>query len=363
MLSIPQSAYAGDKPSAEDIALVNRITWGVNATEMQRVQAMGIENWLQSQLHPGPGDRLPPRAQAAIGALAMEHRSPADLARDLADRVDAAKAMQAPVGTAPVPANGAAALASMPSTPGGFTMASLQSTPMQSPAPLAVRPQDIRNAYLGDAYRQDQARLILRDLYSTDQLREQMTAFWLNHFNVYVDKGEIRIFLADYEDHAIRPNSLGNFRTLLEATLRSSAMLQYLDNAQNAAGHINENYAREIMELHTMGVGSGYSQKDVQELARILTGVGVSNPKAPAPNPQKLAQGAIRDGMFAFYPARHDKGEKLFLGHVITGSGYDEVRQALDILCAQPATARHISKQIAQYFFEMGDRRAVRRVH
>ena len=104
-------------------------------------------------------------------------------------------------------------------------------------------------------------------------------------------KRDIRAMIADYEDQAIRPRALGRFRDLLEATLRHPAMLRYLDNDQNAVGHINENYAREIMELHTMGVGSGYSQQDVQELARILTGVGVDlspdapNMKPPAPPP------------------------------------------------------------------------------
>ncbi len=119
----------------------------------------------------------------------------------------------------------------------------------------------------------------------------------------------------------IRARSLGKFRDLLEATLRSPAMLQYLDNAQNASGKINENYAREIMELHTMGVGSGYTQKDVQELARILTGVGVD----PRPEPPKIApQHAgelIRDGLFEFNPNRHDYGDKVFLGHTISGPG------------------------------------------
>src|SRR5476649_1779830 len=87
--------------------------------------------------------------------------------------------------------------------------------------------------------------------------------------------------VGDYEDQAIRAHALGRFRDLLEATLRHPAMLRYLDNDQNAANHINKNYAREIMELHTMGVGSGYSQKDVQELARILTGLGVAQPQNP----------------------------------------------------------------------------------
>ena len=127
-------------------------------------------------------------------------------------------------------------------------------------------------------------------------------------------------------------------------------MLRYLDNDQNAAGHINENYAREIMELHTLGVGSGYTQKDVQELARILTGVGVDTaPDAPRLKPayQPLY---VRAGLFEFNPNRHDFGDKLFLGHTIKGAGFAEVEQALDILARQPATARHVSLQIAAYF-------------
>ena len=317
--AITQPACAKDSDPA-DIALVNRLTWGATASEVARMRAMGSENWLQAELHPPASDRLPPRAQAMIDALPDLHRPALGMARELAGQVEAAKLAQ--------------------------------QTP--NPAPTAgaptLTPQQIRNAAFSDALKQDQTRLILRDLYSADQLREQMTAFWLNHFNVFTDKGEIRLFLKDYEDEAVRPHALGHFRALLEATLRSPAMLQYLDNAQNAKGHINENYAREIMELHTMGVGSGYTQKDVQELARILTGVGVVNPNAPDADMQRLPAGAIRQGMFAFYPARHDMGDKLFLGHVIKGSGYGEVEQALDILCAQPATAAHVSRQLAQVF-------------
>jgi len=107
-------------------------------------------------------------------------------------------------------------------------------------------------------------RSLLRALYSEDQLREKMTWFWLNHFNVFQAKADIRAFIADYENRAIRPHALGCFRDLLMATLRHPAMLRYLDNAENAHNHLNENYSREIMELHTMGVGSGYTQEDVQ---------------------------------------------------------------------------------------------------
>jgi uncharacterized protein (DUF1800 family) len=124
-------------------------------------------------------------------------------------------------------------------------------------------------------------------------------------------------------------------------------MLQYLDNQQNAAGHINENFAREIMELHTMGVGSGYTQKDVQELARIFTGVGI-NFGAEA-RPQLQARLARTDDI-AFNPRRHDSGDKLFLGQTIKGGGAEEAAQALLILSRQPATAHFVSKQLAEYF-------------
>jgi uncharacterized protein (DUF1800 family) len=127
-------------------------------------------------------------------------------------------------------------------------------------------------------------------------------------------------------------------------------MLQYLDNAQNAVGHVNENYARELMELHTLGVDGGYTQADVQALARILTGVGVITSDTP-PKLKKEWQGLYRrSGGFEFNPARHDFGEKMFLGHAIAGSGFAEVEQAVDLLTQSEACARFVSGQLAHYF-------------
>jgi uncharacterized protein (DUF1800 family) len=167
---------------------------------------------------------------------------------------------------------------------------------------------------------------------------------------VHQYKADVRAMVADYEDKAIRAHALGKFRTLLEATLRHPAMLRYLDNAQNAAAHINENYAREIMELHTMGVGSGYTQEDVQELARILTGVGIDTaPENPKLKPELEGQ-LIRENLFEFNPARHDYGDKTFLRHPIKGRGFAEVDEALDILVQHPATAHHIAQRMATYF-------------
>jgi len=192
-------------------------------------------------------------------------------------------------------------------------------------------------------------RELLRAVYSPSQLEEQMTWFWLNHFSVNQNKANLRWLVGDYEERAIRPHVFAHFKDLVLATLEHPAMLQYLDNSQNAVGHINENYARELMELHTLGVGSGYTQTDVQQLARVLTGVGVNAGAPPKLRPEwhKLYR---RNGAFEFNPARHDFGTKVLLGHTIGGSGFAEVEEAVALIVNQPACARFISKELAIYF-------------
>ncbi|WP_198971461.1 DUF1800 domain-containing protein [Xylophilus sp. ASV27] len=206
-----------------------------------------------------------------------------------------------------------------------------------------------------EATQETAARHMLRALYSPAQLREQMTWFWMNHFSVYAGKGAVRWTLGDYEDKAVRPRAFGRFHDLVMATLTAPAMLDFLDNAQSAAGRINENYARELMELHTLGVsggpsGSRYTQQDVQELARILTGVGIdANGQPPRLPPQRQAL-YLHQGLFEFNPARHDFGGKTLLGQRIDGAGFAEVEQAVALLVRQPATARFISHKLAVYF-------------
>ena len=297
------------------MALVNRLTWGESTSSVSDLKRSGFDRWLDRQLHPSANDKLPDAAQAEIDALPFAQTPVAAVVVDLEAQNKAAN--QIP-------------------------------DPDQKKAAQQAYQQAMNNVGKAAA-----TRSLLRDLYSPDQMQEQMTWFWFNHFNVHVYKRDIRAMVGDYEDQAIRSHALGRFRDLLEATLRHPAMLRYLDNDQNAANHINENYAREIMELHTMGVGSGYTQKDVQELARILTGVGVDT-SPNAPNLKPAYQGLyLRAGLFEFNPNRHDFGDKLFLGQTIHGSGFGEVEQALDILARQPATARHVSSEIAAYF--MGD--------
>lgn len=296
--------------AADDAGLASRLTWGPTADGLG-LEGQPARRWLEQQLHPSDDDALPPQVQAQIAALSITSKPMEQIAIDVKQLQ---RQVQAAKGT------------------GGARDAGKSY-------------QDALNILSREA----QTRSLLRDLYSKNQLKEQLTWFWMNHFNVHAPKGEIRAMIGDYEETAIRPHVLGPFRELLAATLFHPAMIQYLDNQQNAVGKINENYAREIMELHTMGVGSGYSQGDVQELARILTGVGVNLSGQPRTVPANQKQ-YVSDGLFEFNPRRHDFGDKTFLGQTIKGTGLDEVSQAIDILARQPATAKLISTQLAQYF-------------
>jgi uncharacterized protein (DUF1800 family) len=231
---------------------------------------------------------------------------------------------------------------------------------------FAVAPVDVRRKMLLYAAPQqvlahDLAEAkIYRAVYSNRQLEEVLTDFWFNHFNVYLDKGADHYLVTSYERDAIRPYVLGSFKDLLEATAKSPAMLFYLDNWQsvapntpvrgprvrpNANGKIgkktsrglNENYARELLELHTMGVDGGYSQKDIIEVARCFTGWTIRDPR--------------RGAGFEFNPRVHDNGEKTVLSVKIpAGGGEEDGYKVLDILVHQPATARFVSKKLATRF-------------
>lgn len=190
---------------------------------------------------------------------------------------------------------------------------------------------------------------LLRAILSPAQLQEVMVDFWYNHFNVSNAKGPTGLWVGCYERDAIRPHALGKFRNLLVATAHHPAMLHYLDNARNTAPEspagrkskqgLNENYARELLELHTLGVDGGYTQGDVRELARILTGWGV-RPAGPGTGPST----------FFFAPGRHDDREKTLLGVKYAPAGESEVMRALTQLAEHPATARHIGFKLAQRF-------------
>ena len=166
-------------------------------------------------------------------------------------------------------------------------------------------------------------------------LLARMTEFWFNHLNVFVGKGAVRPFVGHYVVNVIRPNALGKFEDLLLASARHPAMLLYLDQAQSNARGLNENYARELMELHTLGVDAGYTQTDVRELSRILTGWTTG-----------LQQG---EG-FRFVERLHDSGSKILMGRTFTDGGLQEGEDAVRMLARHPATARHIAIRLAHTF-------------
>jgi uncharacterized protein (DUF1800 family) len=218
---------------------------------------------------------------------------------------------------------------------------------------------------------------ILRAAYSERQLEEVMTDFWFNHFNVFIGKNLDRYYVTQYEYETIRPHALGKFKDLLVATAKSPAMLIYLDNAESIGPHslaaegevrrtryvrrgpfnfpvevteqrpqnqknkkktpgLNENYGRELMELHTLGVDGGYTQKDVTEVAKVFTGWTVKEPR--------------QGGEFDFIDRRHEPGDKIVLGHKIKEGGEKEGMQVLDMLAHHPSTAHFIAKKLATRF-------------
>ena len=282
---------------SEFVNVLNRVTWGVNFSTSQQAEVLGLERYLERQLKPMPA-LLPGPVQAQIDVMTITQRPLDLLTEELEQRRKNADAI--------------------------------------------VRDDDKKAAQ--QAYQQELNRLareaatrsLLRALYSPNQLQEQMTWFWMNHFNVHQGKNNLRAMIGDYEERAIRPNALGKFHALLVATVHHPAMLRYLDNEQNAVNHINENFARELMELHTLGVSGGYSQRDVQELARILTGVGVSR-GSEIPNIRRdLKAQYVRQGLFEFNPNRHDYGDKEFLGQTVRGRGLAELDEAIDRLSRHP---------------------------
>jgi uncharacterized protein (DUF1800 family) len=203
-----------------------------------------------------------------------------------------------------------------------------------------------------DLFRQFINQKILRAAYSSNQLREVLTDFWFNHFNVSITKNDCAEFIPAYERDVIRPNALGRFNELLLKTAKSPAMLFYLDRG------LNENYARELMELHTLGVDGGYTQQDVTQAARVLTGWGVypmgeygKGIIERFSEDQLARRGFVHEGDFFFNANRHDKGEKKVLGRSFpAGGGYEEGLQLLEMLASHPSTAAFITRKIAVRF-------------
>ena len=312
--ALPAAGLALENAARErPVALVNRLTWGATLGDLNALRHLGVARYVHTQLHPAPDPILPPEVAAQLQAMTINRTPVADLVRNSFERLRSIRMSDLPAD--------------------------------QKQLQLKAAQQDI-----GILAREAAEQQLLYALYSPNQLQEQLTWFWMNHFSVFQFKDMLRPMMGDYYARVIKPHALGRFRDLLRATVLSPQMLSYLDNANNARGHINENYAREIMELHTMGVGAGYTQQDVTNLARVLTGLGMSFTDHPVHVPPALRTDLWQRDLVVFNPMRHDPESKLVLGHTFDGHGLDEINGVIDLLAAHPATARHVSTRLAQYF-------------
>jgi uncharacterized protein (DUF1800 family) len=328
--------------------VLNRLAFGPRPGDFEHVSAISPERYVQEQLHP-ESIAIPADLSEAVNQLQTLHMSPIALFIEY----------ERPILLARKEAK---------ADSGGDKTVIKDAT-----KDLRIKQRIVMREAV-------EARM-MRAIEGPRQLQEVMTAFWFNHFNIFAGKGLDIIWTGAFEETAIRPHTFGKFRALLGATAHHPAMMFYLDNWQNTAPGspgskgkfegINENYARELMELHTLGVNGGYTQDDVIALAHILTGWGLPKPGGGAYRTAD-GDGMRGDGMGGVFPfmrrrrnfmpaaadpsgfyfdeSRHDFSNKTFLGHQIEGGGIDEGEHALDILARSPATARHLSFKLAQYF-------------
>jgi len=295
--------------------VLSRLTYGARPGDPERVRAIGVSAWIDRQLRPRTiDDAATERALAELTTLQM-----------------------------PI----TALLREYP-RPDAKLRAQLASGEMSRQEMMERYPVEKRPVRIADELR---AAKVVRAVTSERQLEEVMVEFWFNHFNVFAGKGDVRWYVSAYEREAIRPYALAKFPDLVRATAYHPAMLFYLDNWLSARpdfrvpagpnrgrrGGLNENYARELMELHTLGVDGGYTQKDVTEVARAFTGWTIDRPQT--------------DGHFVFRPIMHDTGEKIVLGQRIpAGGGREDGERVIEILTRHPATARFIATKLVRRF-------------
>jgi uncharacterized protein (DUF1800 family) len=361
---VAQKSAVPSKPDERTVAhVLNRIGFGARPGDVARVQQVGLAAYIEQQLHP---ERIADGALAArlsefptlgmsTAQLAEEYFNPADQLRRQNQQQQARAQAQ-----------------------GGDPSMAMSPPPPPQPTPEQRMLQQAAQAPMNDLM---QAKIIRATL-SERQLEEVLVDFWFNHFNVFAGKGQVRQYLTEYERDAIRANVLGNFRTMLGATAHSPAMLFYLDNFQSRTanapagrgrgqqpltrqlnnprlnpaqqrqlaqrmqqmdeqqkrpqGGLNENYARELMELHTLGVDGGYTQQDVIEVAKILTGWTIDRPQ--------------QGGGYIFRAQMHEPGSKTVMGKKFSEDGEKEGEKLLDMLATHPSTAKHISFKLAQRF-------------
>ena len=320
VLAVP-SALGAQLLSPRDSALhaLNRLAYGPRPGDVDSLARTGVMRWIERQLD---FERVPDDALAGReGAFKLLTYDREDLAQRYGEAVRERQRLQREMAES------------------GDTTRPRGAGPMREFRELGGELQQLA---------------VVRAALSERQLREVMVDFWSNHFNVFVGKGADRFLTPSYIEETIRPRALGRFEDLLIATAQSPAMLFYLDNAQSIAPGsfppsrngrggkgvrargINENYARELLELHTLGVDGGYTQQDVIAVARIFTGWGIDRPQ----------QGAG----FAFHAWAHDRGEKQVLGVRFQGRGMDEGIRLLKLLASQHATMHHVSRKLCARF-------------
>ncbi len=341
------------------IHVLDRLGYGPRPGDVDRVEKMGLDRYIDQQLHPERIDDS--ELESDLDKFDILTMDATDLYQTFRNEQEMEKERRAE--------QAAAAKASETET--NMTSVGVLANGNQPPVQPKPRPEGPRRSFLAVAELQNAK--IISAVESPRQLYEVLVDFWGNHFNIDVRKGPCRVLKVADDRDVIRPHVFGKFRDLLEASAKSPAMLHYLDNFQNSAprvlspdelrrreqalqksalpappaipagadnqsrtvGGINENYAREIMELHTLGVDGGYTQKDVQEVARCFTGWTV--------NPQT--------GEFVFAPRRHDNGMKTVLGHGIPpNGGIRDGEMVLDILASHPSTARFIATKLCRRF-------------
>jgi uncharacterized protein (DUF1800 family) len=327
--ALPAERSSSDE-TARIVHVLNRLGYGPRPGDVEAVRAMGVETWTLRQLHPERIDDA--RAEARVAALETSgldtpelmagYEVPREVRREIQSR-------RAEMGEEPDEAEMRAARRELMRK---YASSGRKGTPRQVVDEL-------------------QQAKVLRAALSERQLDEVLVDFWMNHFNVFANKGPERFLVGEYEREVIRPHAWGRFEDLLVATAKSPAMLFYLDNWLSAdpkaaegrrmqprrARGLNENYAREVMELHTLGVDGGYTQEDVTEVARALTGWSIRG----------LRQGRPE---FVFNARVHDRGDKTVLGTRIAGGGIDEGERILRMLANHPSTARFISTKLARRF-------------
>jgi uncharacterized protein (DUF1800 family) len=338
--------------------LLGRLSFGARPGAVEKVLAIGLEKWVQQQLEQAAPDTELEKKLSGYDALSLDNET---IVNTYLNAGQVVRMMQR---------NG---------TLSKDSMAKLEKADYRKDLLKLMQEKGLKPPQ--ELNRQLVAQKLIRAVYSENQLQEVMTDFWFNHFNVSVTKGQSQPYVLTYERDAIRPHTLGKFESLLKATAQHPAMLHYLDNASSrsdnnvmnqrvkkmvpansklkrAAG-LNENYAREVMELHTLGVDGGYVQADVTEVARALTGWTV-RPMMKDGYGERLAKMqqsklgkkmATTEGDFLFLAVRHDQQEKTVLGKKYpSNGGLNEGLEVLHQLATHPSTAKFICKKIATRF-------------